>query len=320
MLNNLKKTFFIYLTFIAAADAFLFKTKDWQVTAKGCVKCYNDNMSNVKVYLKDKDLILDDTMATSRADENGCFSMTGKGRDGFSDKPDPYIRVEYEYVGTYGEMEVEGIIFGINKDGNSKERSYQSTIDFGTLTFQSINCKAYVMFYKAMADFRARAQVNVPYKRLHVRTGVILDGGTPYSTTDVVRIPNNYPVNSVDLETAKHELAHTVRHSLDGSLAHFAWDATRFWYLRTHTCGTKSNEGYAFNEGWAEFWANECFGTYGGKTTDYEYEGNVANALRKLKSDCVSNDEKFIKVLKKGGIHSFSDFNNRHKELYGCKI
>lgn len=55
---------------------------------------------------------------------------------------------------------------------------------------------------------------------------------------------------------------------MDGDFAHFMYDVVRFWYMRNHNCGTKSNYGYAFNEGWAEFWANECHRTYESNRTD----------------------------------------------------
>ena len=52
---------------------------------------------------------------------------------------------------------------------------------------------------------------SLPYSRLKVVTEALIHGGTPYATTDKIRIPNGYSYN---LQTAKHELAHTVRHSL----------------------------------------------------------------------------------------------------------
>ena len=33
---------------------------------------------------------------------------------------------------------------------------------------------------------------------------------------------------------------------------------SRYVYIGSHDCGTQSNSGFAFNEGWAEFWAGEC--------------------------------------------------------------
>ena len=104
----------------------------------------------------------------------------------------------------------------------------------------------------------------------------------------------------------------------DGSLAHFLRDVVRFGYLRRHTCSTKSNLGYAFNEGFAEFWAGECSyrSTFGSSRTDYTIEGNVANALRNLKRLCRLSDGQMVDVLRRnrGKIHSFQDF----KRLTRC--
>ncbi len=98
---------------------------------------------------------------------------------------------------------------------------------------------------------------------------------------------------------------------------HFLYDVARFNYLRQHTCSTKSNRGYAFNEGWAEFWANSCNSSfYGTSATDYTIEGNVAIALRGIKTFCGLSDAQMIDVLRKNTkkIHSFQDF----KRLSGC--
>ena len=67
------------------------------------------------------------------------------------------------------------------------------------------------MMYKAMKDYRFCTGKSLPYSRLRVVTRAPIHGGTPYATTDKIRIPSGYNFN---LESAKHELAHTVRHSL----------------------------------------------------------------------------------------------------------
>ena len=148
-------------------------------------------------------------------------------------------------------------------------------------------------------------------------------GGTPYATTNVVRIPRGYSINNIDVETAKHELAHTVRHSLDGSMFHFLQDALRYWYMRQHTCSTVSNYAYAFNEGWAEYWAGSCRRSlYGGSKTNFKIEGNVANALRELQSKCSSTFRQMVQVLQdnRGKVHSFASFNSLHYAKYKCKL
>lgn len=51
----------------------------WTVTATGRVTCYGEPMPQVKIILRDKDLIFDDNMGSTRASYAGTFSVTGKG-------------------------------------------------------------------------------------------------------------------------------------------------------------------------------------------------------------------------------------------------
>jgi len=56
-----------------------------------------------------------------------------------------------------------------------------------------------------------------------------------------------------------HEFGHALRHTVDGNQSHYLADAARWTYARGHTiCGSDPGyvevEGFAFNEGWAEFW------------------------------------------------------------------
>ena len=100
----------------------------------------------------------------------------------------------------------------------------------------------------------------------------------------------------------------------DGSLNHLGADAIRFNYFRSHSCGSKTNEGFAFNEGWAEFWAGSCKGPvyFGSSPTDYTIEGNVANGLRQLQATNGLNDFEMVDVLDgaNGTIHSFQEYES----------
>lgn len=78
-----------------------------------------------------------------------------------------------------------------------------------------------------------------------------------------------------------------------------------------HDCGFTSNEGFAFNEGWAEFWAGSCTQTsYGQSPQDYTIEGNVANGLRQLQATNGLSDSAMVNILKNSGgtIHSFEEY------------
>ena len=119
-------------------------------------------------------------------------------------------------VSIYGQMDVQRELFGINRHEHTATKSYSSCIDFGNITFSSDHCRTYVMTYNAMKDYIKRTGKSLPYNRLKVVTHAPIHGGTPYSTTDEIRIPSGY---NFDLKTAKHKLAHTVRHSLVSTTA-----------------------------------------------------------------------------------------------------
>ena len=107
----------------------------------------------------------------------------------------------------------------------------------------------------------------------------------------------------------------------DGNFVYFLHDVAKYTYMQRHTCGKHTNEGFAFNEGWAEFWVGECTAIYGNSATDYSYKGNVAKALRALKSHCGTSDGEMVTVLEKnkGSIHSYYEFELAHGGLYGCQ-
>ena len=114
---------------------------------------------------------------------------------------------------------------------------------------------------------------------------------------------------------AQHEYAHTVRHALDGDQRHFFLDSGRFWYLRSHSGSSckGTNHGFAFNEGWAEFWADEVRPTPCPNPTDFSIERNVAFELKRLVRSCRDVDRgRMVAVLarNRGAIHSMSDFSN----------
>ena len=91
--------------------------------------------------------------------------------------------------------------------------------------------------------------------------------------------------------------------------------------MQHHSCGKRTNNGFAFNEGWAEFWAGSCYGSYGSSPTNYKYEGNVAKALRALKGRCRASYNQMVEVLarNRGGIHSFANYHVAFARIYGCR-
>ena len=141
---------------------------------------------------------------------------------------------------------------------------------------------------------------------------------TPWSTLSTPHWPDGYDTRGRDTYSVNfHEFGHTVRHSMDGDFAHFLFDAIRFVYPRTHDptdCANTTNLGFAFNEGWAEFWATDWGSTPPASpcdpTTNMELEGNVAAALFALSQCRGAGRRGMVQVLQGSplAIHSLAEF------------
>lgn len=119
-----------------------------------------------------------------------------------------------------------------------------------------------------------------------------------------------------------HEFAHVCRDVLDGDEAHWHWDNLSFLYGRKHSacqvlCGTEANAGFAFHEGWAEYWSNDTT-CCPGDTTNQNIEGTVAHHLKRLASCREAGRSGMVKVLQRGTnlIHSAEDFRREYALLF----
>ena len=147
--------------------------------------------------------------------------------------------------------------------------------------------------------------------------------GVPYSPDTSIWWPGGFPVGyrgGGDDSITWHEFGHVLRAGYDGDLGHFLGDVIAHNYLQTHEICNHTNEGFAFNEGWAEYWAQDfspapdC-----GRPGDMETEGNVAAALTDLANNCANGERKLmVEVLRNnpGTIHSFAEF----KAAMGCPL
>lgn len=141
--------------------------------------------------------------------------------------------------------------------------------------------------------------------------------GTPFTTLDNTRWPSGYATGA-GYSTNFHEFAHSMRHTFDGNTTHFLGDVARYSYPQFHSSCKVTNEGFAFNEGWAEYWAKTpqtC-----GDGTNFTQEGNVASALTALER-CTSRPS-MVRVLResRGGIHSYAQFRSRFLAIFGQKV
>ncbi len=203
----------------------------------------------------------------------------------------------------------------------STKRSRAGTVDLGTWQISkdgsgSPKCAVWQGVHNAYGNYRQVVGSRPP-------TSIKVEGefpccGTPFTTTNTIRWPGGYGVRA-NYSVPFHEFAHSMRHSFDGNFLHFGVDAAKYSYPQTHTSCKVTNQGFAFNEGWAEYWAGD-YSTCS-PATNYNQEGNVAAELARLER--CSNRPAMVRVLResKGQIHSIGEFQTRFAQLIGpCSV
>jgi hypothetical protein len=199
--------------------------------------------------------------------------------------------------------------------------------DYGTQVVPGAECRLWAAFKAAADSYRADTGTSSPAGKVTVLDNAPTSG-VPFTPYTDVFWPGNYaPIRDISTTStpmmrsvAQHEFAHSFRHQLDGDKAHFTYDSARFWYLRSHssTSCSSTNHGFAFNEGWAEYWADEVRATPCSSSQDFSIERNVGFELKRLQSACVGATRgRMVQVLaqNRGRIHSMSDFSN----ALGCQ-
>jgi hypothetical protein len=184
--------------------------------------------------------------------------------------------------------------------------------DYGTQQVPGAQCRLWRAFQQAAVDFAKDTGTGHPAGAITVTSGAP-NAGTPLSPYTDIWWPSDYkPYDTNGKSVAKHEYAHTVRHALDGNRAHFLGDAAYYWYARKHsgTSCVPTNIGFAFNEGWAEYWADEVRMTPCPNASDYRIERNVAFELKRLQSACVNigTRGRMVDVLRRHRVHALSEF------------
>lgn len=159
---------------------------------------------------------------------------------------------------------------------------------------------------------------------------------TPLAPYDMILWPPFYEAGPAMMDgdqlvptkwTTTHEFAHTFRHVYDGGLAHFFEDAAGYLYPQMHKDCKETNLGFAFNEGWAEYWAGQFprdpetgnLKACAGDQSKHRYEGNVALSLLALEQCPEYTRQDLVDTLaqSRGLVHSFDDFRSRLDTLHG---
>ena len=318
---------------LAASDAV---ADNYNVHVTGDIFCSDNGtvapLAHARIEMMDSDAdgstIFDDTMGQSTTDGSGHFDFSGSGGDPGSyswSRPDVYVRVtlsdedltpfpvrltdelnsarswdspEHDHDNVEGDVVIGSFTWGTSYDPNAVHNSSQ--------------CGVWLKARKEYLDYTSIAGQYAPPYHYDVEywTGVFpITTETPWTNTDTTHWPRHY----VDIPTVTHEFGHAIRHSLDGNQDEFNLDVVRFVYAQSHDLCDSHNQGFAFNEGWAEYWAD----TVGcNKTLHPDVEGDVADALKAM-SECTGGRSGMLTVLQNnpGSIHSIGEFANALQKI-----
>jgi hypothetical protein len=178
-------------------------------------------------------------------------------------------------------------------------------------------CAIYDAFHDTWSDYLTAVGSAPPFPALSINTYVPFIG-VPFTAPGSIQWPWTFNVGATPgvPTVPAHEFAHAFRFDFDGDYAHFLLDVVGYAYPQNHNICDLKNEGFAFNEGWAEYWSRQVTGQPdcpGAATDDYRVEGRVAAALAELESRCAGgNRATMVDVLRanRGTIHSFAAFRD----------
>ena len=178
-------------------------------------------------------------------------------------------------------------------------------------------CAVWQGFHDSFLDFEGAVGSPPPYGNdLLIRGNFWPTAGVPFTLDTTVQWPGGFPTGDSpgDFTVARHEFGHTFRHAFDGDLPHFLRDVVVFDYAQNHTHCLASNPGFAFNEGWAEFWSGDTAACHPADPEAHQnVEGDVAASLMRLQAHCNDTRADMVHVLQDfpGQIHSFQEYADR---------
>ena len=327
---------------LAPAQALADKT----VTATGYAFCFDGTsgktlpLEGARVELMDSDCdgseICDDVMGTSHVNADGSFSVTGVGGDPgwIGSDPDVYVRFAYNDDKGVRLTDEADVTRSWNMPEHDHDNFGGGTIDFGAWTTglgvgpgEGTRCGVWLAAHKAYQAYIAEmGGAEPPAGHLDVEYWSAIFAGTPWTNVDTIHWPIHFGSGALI-----HEFGHSVRHAADGSAAHFTYDVGRFAYARTHApCSDNGNRnggesdeslrGYAFNEGWAEYWEGQ--GCPDNATPAEFREGAIASHLRRLQTANGKTRKDMVAVLlaNPGQIHSLPEYEGRFAAMYGVAV
>lgn len=185
-------------------------------------------------------------------------------------------------------------------------------------------CAIWLSAHRANRAFEAETGHRLPAGGLLIQNEA-LGAGVPWTAHVEIYWAENYDVGwaddnpgTFDDDTMRHEFGHVIRHGYDGDATHFFGDIIHHEYARHHGRCARTGLGFAFNEGWGDYWAGRnqtrprCDPPVA--VDDYAVEGNVSAELKVLADRCFAGRRApMAEVLRTnpGVIHSLEEFRAR---------
>ncbi len=240
---------------------------------------------------------------TMRANENGAWGFTVGGDES-------NWRIRLVLVGEHARVQDWPWPWNWFTD-TLRSQNNVPLRDFGTQVVSGYQCGLYTGFSQAGREYQRDVGSPPPQGVTVVRAGAPT-AGVPFTLYDEVWWPSGKPAIQDGISVPKHEFAHVVRHLFDGSPGHFFGDVAYYWYLRNHSASSceATNSGFAFNEGWAEYWSGQVFNRCESNPNTGTIERNVAAMLKELQDSCQLTRGRMVAVLRDNPerIHSIDEF------------
>jgi hypothetical protein len=184
--------------------------------------------------------------------------------------------------------------------------------DYGMQVVNGYQCGLYTGMDAAGRDYQAETGLGPPQGVTAVRAGAPT-AGTPFTLYDEVWWPSGKAAIAKNgTSVPKHEFAHVFRHIFDGPMGHFLTDAVNYEYPQTHSGSScvRTNSGFAFNEGWAEYWAGSLDpgGLCPGDPNTGTIERNVAWMLQNVQNSCKISRGRMAQVHREHRMHTIDEF------------
>lgn len=295
------------------------RSDEFHVFVSGHIDCLDNGvpraLANAHVEIMDSDndagTFGDDLMGITDTNVNGDFAGDGIGGDGGNwswSKPDVYVRILLDDQWTIPVRmkddlgSTESLAFPQhdhdNVEGNVSVGSRWWGSQASTEEHNSAGPCIWLTSHEAAARYVTLTHNLLPEGKYEIQywAGVYATPGIyPFTTLATTYWPRHYSMYLGTTNT--HEFYHALRHGLDGDQAHWDWDDVRFRYGRSHEyCDSKhlaetqeNREGFAFNEGWAQFaglsFVGSAWRCNPAAPMDMTLEGDVAVRLSQLEAD-----------------------------------